>query len=107
MNRIVEVWAAYVVDLIKNLFKPKSPKFFIEYYPESKRYYPKHGKYYLRKYNSTGIIEQKQPYFFMFAGWSDTEEGAKKMLQLYKEQWYKENVITTSVDVDTFKINRL
>ena len=75
-------------------------KFTIEYYPKTRRYYPKYGDNYLRTRYMTGITEEVEDYLFAFADYSTTEKGAKRIIELFKEQQLKENVRTILVDDD-------
>ena len=75
-------------------------KFTIEYYPKTRRYYPKYGDNYLKTRYMTGITEKVEDYLFVFADYSTTEEGAKRKIELFKEQQLKENVRTILVDDD-------
>jgi hypothetical protein len=71
------------------------PDFTIEHYPESKKYYPKYKKNYLKKSYSTGIVSKEDR-----MSWGDsreTEEGALAMIELFKEQSLKKNVTTIKV----------
>ena len=69
-------------------------KFSIEYYPISKRYYPKYGGNYLAGNNHTGIIEEKEPCFFMYAKNFSSVEECLPFIDLFKEQQLKKNVRT-------------
>ena len=75
-------------------------RFTIEYYPETGRYYPKYGDNYLDTRYMTGITEEVEDYLFAFADYSTTEKGAKRIIELFKEQQLKENVRTILVDDD-------
>jgi hypothetical protein len=69
--------------------------FTIEHYPESKKYYPKYKKYYLKEEYTTGIVSKEDS-----MNWADSaksEEGALKMIELFKEQKLKKNVTTIKV----------
>lgn len=71
------------------------PDFTIEHYPESKKYYPKYKKDYLKKDYHTGIVLKEDT-----MRWGDsrtTEEGALDMIELFKEQSLKKNVTTIKV----------
>lgn len=66
--------------------------FSIEYYPLTKRYYPKYKNDYLGVRANTGIIELMEDYLFSFADYGKTEDEAKKLIELFKEQRLKDNV---------------
>ena len=91
------------MNLIKKLFNKYSSirntnkRFSIEYYPLTNRYYPKYDNYYLKTNWQTGIVETKEDYLFVYAGYGNTEEEAKKLIELFKEQQLKENVKTISL----------
>lgn len=81
-------------NLVDKFYKEKNKEnfFSIEYYPKTGRYYPKYKKYYLNTYHITGIIEIKEDYLFTYCDYGKTEEEAKKIIELFKEQRLKENV---------------
>lgn len=78
--------------------KSKESLFSIEYYPITKRYYPKYRDYYLQVNTSTGIVEKMEPYLFTWADHGETEKEAYKLITMFKEQRLKENVITIPKD---------
>lgn len=82
----------------KNIFKKKKEesKFSIEYYPLSKKYYPKYGNWYMGVNPFTGIIELKD--YIGYGDYSDTEEGAQKTINKFKEQRFKNGVNVINVD---------
>lgn len=92
------------MKLLKWLFGSRKPAlnkpvvsgsyFSVEYYPLTKRYYPKYKDYYMIENYQTGIVEPKADYLFVYANYSDTEEGAEKIIEKFKEQQLKENVRT-------------
>lgn len=84
----------FLKQVIRREKKTFDPRFTIEFYPKTKRYYPNYGRNYLCTNNRTGIIEEKENYLFAFCDHSETEEGAKYIIELFKEQRLKENVIT-------------
>lgn len=96
------------MNWIKKLFSKKeekqcaisdvSTRFSIEYYPLTDRYYPKYGRYYLKTNWNTGIVEKKEDYLFSFAEYGKTKQEAVKLIELFKEQWLKENVKTLPVN---------
>lgn len=69
-------------------------QFTVEFYPKTERYYAKHGKYYLKRDYSTGIIRQLEPQHFMWATWQRYETGAWDFIGEYKELQLKSNVKT-------------
>lgn len=72
----------------------KTSHFSIEFYPLTKRYYPKYRGDYLKKRYITGIVETLEPYLFSYADYGDTEEQADRIITEFKEQCLKENVVT-------------
>lgn len=68
--------------------------FSVEFYPLTKRYYPKYKNYYMMRNWQTGIIEPRESFLFVYADYSSTEEGAEKLIAEFKEQQLKENVRT-------------
>lgn len=72
----------------------KRSYFSVEYYPLTKRYYPKYKDYYMIENYQTGIVEPKGDHLFVYANYSDTEAGAEKIIEKFKEQQLKENVRT-------------
>lgn len=81
-----------------NFFRINKPKFTIEHYPKTKRYYPKYGEYYIQLDWNTGIYELQKPWGFMYADYGDSEKEARKIIELYKEQRLKENMKIINVD---------
>ena len=91
------------MNILKMLFgsrdtesnKPVVRSYFsVEFYPLTNRYYPKYKNYYLKKQWTTGIIEKLEAFLFTYADYGATEEEANKIIELFKEQQLKENVIT-------------
>lgn len=78
-------------DKDKEPKKVKSSPFTIEYYPLTKRYYPKYKESYLYYDPLTGIFELDE--FMTYAKYSQTESGAEAVINEFKEQRFKENVI--------------
>lgn len=72
----------------------RKPKFSIEYYPITKRYYPKYDGWFLYTHPFMGIVTIK---LIDFADYGDTEAGAREIINKFKEQQLKENVITIPV----------
>lgn len=83
-----------IVEKIKTMVKPK---FTVEHYPLTKRYYPKYGDHFLQEDRQRGTIKKIEPFLFAFADYGWTEEDAIKLIDLYKEQCLKENVRTIEV----------
>lgn len=77
---------------------PKDDKFSIEHYPITKRYYPKYKGSYLQLSKSTGITTLIEPFLFAYADHGETVEEAKKIIELYKEQWNKVGVVNIPLD---------
>ena len=73
---------------------PQTSHFSIEYYPLTKRYYPKYKDYYLKGDYQTGIIQIKEAFLFTWADYAETERGAEQIIEKFKEQQLKENVVT-------------
>lgn len=86
------------MNILKWLFPKDKPlsqsDFSIEFYPITNRYYPKYKKKYLRKSYSTGIVESIDEFLFPYADHGKSEEEAYRIINLFKEQQLKENVIT-------------
>lgn len=68
-------------------------RFSIEFYPLTKRYYPKYESYYLQRRHNTGIVEKLESYLFTYADYGKTEKEAEQIISLFKEQQLKENVV--------------
>lgn len=66
--------------------------FSVEFYPITKRYYPKYKKYYLQKNINTGIMNKLEEFLFTYADYGTTEAEADKLIELFKEQRLKKNV---------------
>lgn len=79
--------------IIKVFTKEKTSDFSVEFYPLTKRYYPKYKRFYLSIDGPTGIIEKLESYLFPYADWGETEDDADKIIALFKEQWMNENVV--------------
>lgn len=77
-----------------NWFK-RTSKFSIEYYPITKRYYPKYDGCFLYTRPFTGIVTINNN--ITFADYSNTEAGAREIINKFKEQQLKENVITIPI----------
>lgn len=93
------------MNWIKSLFKKwgtkqgnVSSRFSIEYYPLTERYYPKYGRYYLKTNWQTGIIEKLEDFLFPYAEYGKNEKEANKLIESFKEQYFKENVKTLPVN---------
>lgn len=84
--------------LIKPTPKKQEPRFTIEHYPKSGRYYPKFGKGYIRKDHSTGIYELIDSYLFAYANYGRTEDEAKEIIERYKEDGLKVGIINIELD---------
>jgi len=91
------------MNFIKKLFniggdkiheEKNEPTFSIEFYPLTKRYYPKYGNYYLKTGYNTGIVEKIEDYLFAYADYGNTEKETDMIIKKFKEQQLKENVIT-------------
>jgi hypothetical protein len=79
--------------------KPNKSKFYIDYYPESGRYYPMYNGGFLKKHYDTGIVDVRyEDWYIIYADYGPTERGAMKYITLYKEQQLKENVKRIAVD---------
>lgn len=78
--------------------KKKKSLFSIEYYPYSKKYYAKYGNNYLKHNSSTGIVTLEPPKYFIFATECSSEERARIIIDLFKEQQLKENIQIIPVD---------
>ena len=70
---------------------------YIEYYPLTNRYYPKHKQNYIKRNYLTGIYETMKPFLFSFADYGKTEEEALKIIKLFSEQYLKKNVVVKEV----------
>lgn len=68
------------------------PGYSIEFYPLTKRYYPKYKNEYLKKEHATGIISAKETYLFEYCDYFSTEQDAKEFIELAKEHMFKKNV---------------
>ncbi len=73
--------------------KPKKEiiDFTIEYYPLTKRYYPKYKNSYIYRNSSTGIMETSS--FMAYSEYAYSEKDVDEIIKLFKEQYLKENVI--------------
>lgn len=83
-----------ILERIKSKPGTEDSCFSIEFYPLTNRYYPKYKDYYLKKVGNTGIIEPIEEYLFTFAKWGRTEKEADKIIEMFKEQRLKKNVVT-------------
>lgn len=86
-----------IVEKVKTAIQPK---FTVEHYPLTKRYYPKYGDHFLQKDKQRGTIEKIEPFLFAFADYGLTEEEAIKLIDLFKEQRLKENVKVIEIPND-------
>ena len=65
----------------------------VEFYPETGRYFPIwKRKWYVKKHYLTGIYQFREPFLFMYCDYGKTEDEAWRMIDLVKEQRFKENV---------------
>lgn len=64
--------------------------FYIEYYPETNKYYPRYKSYFLKKDYYTGIVRTES--MIDIADSFNTKEKAEKLIGLFEEQRHKENV---------------
>ena len=72
--------------------------FSIEHYPVTGRYYPKFGDNYLKMNRATGIVTEVGEYRFMTATYGTTKQEALEYIALFKEQKFKDNVVTIPVN---------
>ena len=85
-------------DWFKKVFKSAPAVFTIEHYPITGRYYPTYNNYYLKTQSSTGIVKPIESFLFAYADKFNTEEGARRLIDLFKEQQLKENIKITTVE---------
>ena len=86
----------YLLSFLRREPKINRAKFEIDYFPLSKKYFCKVNGVYLKTRWPTGIIEQTE-FDLLFADQFNSEESAKECIERYKEQRYKENIITTEI----------
>ena len=68
----------------------KKSRFTIEHYPLTNRYYPKDEDYFLYRSPSSGCFERSPT--MTFSEYSNSIEGADKILSEYKELVHKNNI---------------
>ena len=78
------------------IFGNKKSKFGIEYYPITKKYFPKYNGMYMNTFWVTGIIREES--FMVVADSFKTEAAALEHIEKFKEQQLKENVKTIPVE---------
>lgn len=85
---------------ILKFFKKKEKKsgFIIEHYPESKLYYVKYKKKYLKRDYPTGLVGFTHTNMLCFATDCISEKEARRLCTLFKEQQLKENIKIIKVD---------
>jgi hypothetical protein len=97
-----------MINFIKRLFynKPTAPTvnkkavFTVEYYPLSKKYFPLINNHYLQECDLTGNVTFTVFNNIIYA-WStkcNTEREAWNIVNRYKEQHYKTNVVVIQED---------
>lgn len=94
-----------MLDWLKKIFKKEevledetsseigngfSRAFTIEHYPMTNRYYPKYDDYFLYKDPDTGLYRMSG--YMPYSEYSETLEGAKKIIDEYKELQLKEGI---------------
>ena len=87
----------YLFSFLRGEPKVNRAKFEIEYYPLSKKYYCKVNGRYLKTDYHTGIIRTTDWDDLVFAEQFSEENYAKQLIEKYKEQHFKENIITTEI----------
>lgn len=82
-----------LIDFFKSVFKKTyKSNFSIEYYPISRKYFPKYKNYYLQSNYQSGIIKTLDSYCFAYADYFYTEQGASDFIELFKEHQFKKNI---------------
>ena len=71
-------------------------KYTIEYYPNSNRYYVKHGGEYLRVSPLTGLVELTDVMSSAIS--PENKDQCMELIKLHKEQFHKVGVLVTEVD---------
>jgi len=87
-----------MLNLFKNEEKEEIALFSIEHYPLSNKYYPKYKKGYINRNYSTGILGIKDSFEWASVLYFSDEESARKIIEEFKEQEFKETVKTIKVE---------
>jgi hypothetical protein len=70
----------------------KNLDFSLEYYPLTNVYFAKYKNKYLAKNITTGFVNGNESYLIEYADKFKNKEDALKLIELFKEQRFKENV---------------
>lgn len=74
----------------------KQPEFTIEFYPLTNKYFPKYLDYFLYKDSTTGIVDTTTLMVITYS--FNSEDKAKELINLFKEQSLKENIKIINVE---------
>lgn len=78
---------------VSNKEKTLNYNFSIEYYPITNIYFAKYGRMYLDTDSTKGIVKLIEPYLWFYADQFRKKEDAEALIEKYKEQQLKVNVI--------------
>ena len=73
-------------------------EFTIEYYPIKNRYYPKVGNYYMIENTYNKCIDSIDYNYFEYSIWCETKEKALEVINKYKEDKKKKEVVVITVE---------